>query len=112
MDQAGKGTGYDAYGEAIDNAKDLRKKHDESIVHQTDSGFEESLHRRLLKAILKREGIDLDDTRDKFTIQQEAKESKKMIKDCFKEDKVNRKRIEESKPIQIEKKSKEKIYKK
>lgn len=112
MDMAGKGTGYDAYGKAIEYAKELKQKHDASIVHLTDSGFEQSLHRRLLKAILSRDGVDIDDTRDKFTIKKEAQESKKMIRDCYREDRMNRRREEQSNPIQIDKKSKEKIYKK
>lgn len=31
MDQAGKGTGYDAYGKAINFAFALKKKHDKNI---------------------------------------------------------------------------------
>merc|ERR1712086_638580 len=98
---AGKGTGYDAYGEAIENAYDLKVKHDMSIVQHTDTGLEQTIHRRLLKAIMSREGIDIDDLRDKFTIEKEAAESKKMIRDCYKEDRKNRERDDQAKPIQI-----------
>lgn len=112
MDMAGKGTGYDAFGKAMEYAKDLKRKHEGSIVHHTDSGFEESVHRRLLKAVLSRDGVDIDDTRDKFTIKKEAEESRNMIRDCYREDRMNRRRNEQSKPIQIDRKSKQKIYNK
>jgi len=72
MDMAGRGTGYDAFGKAINFARELKRKHDESINHVTDTGFaedmDESMYKRLLKALLARDGIDIDDTRDKFTI--------------------------------------------
>lgn len=73
---AAKGTGYDAYRDAIKNAADLKKKHDECIIHKVDTGLCSSLDHRMLRATLMREGVDIDDTRDKFTVAHEAHQSR------------------------------------
>ena len=38
------------------------------------------MYKRLLRAVMAKEGVDIDDTRHKFTIEQEKKETEQMIK--------------------------------
>jgi len=88
MKQLGKGTGYDAQGEAKvfkNQVKEDRKRKIKSVI---DTGCikdaSETIFRRLRRAQLAKEGIDMDDKRDKVMIAKEKQETKQLVKDCFK----------------------------
>jgi len=44
----------------------------------------ETIFKRLRRAQLAKEGIDMDDKRDKVMIAKEKQETKQLVKDCFK----------------------------
>ena len=59
------------------------------------------MYNRLMKAVFARQGIDIDDKRDKFTIEKEIEESKQMIRDCYREERLRKKKEEQQKNVRI-----------
>jgi hypothetical protein len=61
------------------------------IKSKTDTGIYDSMHERMEKAMLIKEGFNnLEEQKDKFTIQKEQKDTNKLIKECFKMAKLSK----------------------
>ena len=69
----------------------------------------ETIFKRLRRAQLAKEGIDMDDKRDKVMIAKEKQETKQLVKDCFKMAQRSLKEKEAAKTIRIRPRTKEHI---
>lgn len=96
---AAKGTGFQPGAEARKIKQQALQDKKARLKAITDSGRTDTMFQRQFKAMRAKEGIDVNDDRDKFTILKEKKETEKLVKMCIRKFQ-KRKKKEVRKPIE------------